>query len=109
MSTPETCRAAYRNVINWIQSHLVGQLLNSIHDAQTQVYKSFTVNLSGIYFGNTFQLLIFCQVHLVSNHAGSSNIHIQQTNASHSCNNSIYSVRDSDSGIIYFMISPGIT
>jgi len=26
--TPETCRAAYRNIINWIQSHLVGQLLN---------------------------------------------------------------------------------
>ena len=29
VSTPETYRAAYRNVINWIQSHLVGQLLNS--------------------------------------------------------------------------------
>ena len=28
VSTPETCRAAYRNVINRIQSHLVGQLLN---------------------------------------------------------------------------------
>jgi len=27
--TPKTCRAAYRNVINWIQSHLVGQLFNS--------------------------------------------------------------------------------
>jgi len=26
--TPETCTAAYRNVINWIQSHFVGQLLN---------------------------------------------------------------------------------
>jgi len=30
VSTPETCRAACRNVINWIQSHLVGQLLNSV-------------------------------------------------------------------------------
>ena len=39
LSTPETCRAAYRNVINWIQSHLVGQLLHSIHDARTHVYK----------------------------------------------------------------------
>ena len=28
VSTPETCRAAYRNAINWIQSQLVGQLLN---------------------------------------------------------------------------------
>jgi len=25
VSTPETCRAAYRNIINWIQSHLVGK------------------------------------------------------------------------------------
>ena len=29
MVTPKTCRAAYRNVINWIQWHLVGQLFNS--------------------------------------------------------------------------------
>ena len=28
VSTPETCRAVYRYVINWIQSHLVGQLFN---------------------------------------------------------------------------------
>ena len=28
VSTPETCRAAYRNVINWIQSHLFGKLLS---------------------------------------------------------------------------------
>ena len=40
VSTAETCRAAYRNVINWIQSHLVGQLLNSIHDEWTHVYKN---------------------------------------------------------------------
>jgi len=26
VSTPETSRAAYKNIINWIQSHLVGQL-----------------------------------------------------------------------------------
>ena len=26
--SPEACRAAYRNIIIWIQSHLVGQLLN---------------------------------------------------------------------------------
>jgi len=32
LSTPETCRAAYRNVISWILSHLVGQLLNYILD-----------------------------------------------------------------------------
>jgi len=39
VSTPETCRAAYRKVINWIQSHPFGkQLLNSIHDARTDVY-----------------------------------------------------------------------
>jgi len=30
MSTAETCRAVYRHVINWIQSHLVGQLFNFI-------------------------------------------------------------------------------
>jgi len=58
-------------------------------------------SLCGIYFGNTCQLLISCQVQLASNHAASSYIHIQQTNASLSSNNSIYSVRDSDSGIIY--------
>ena len=28
VSTPETCRAAYRNIINWIHSHLFGKLLN---------------------------------------------------------------------------------
>jgi len=39
VSTPETCRAAYRNIINWIQPHLVGQLLNSIHDERTHEYK----------------------------------------------------------------------
>ena len=32
VSTPETCRAAYRNVIHWIQSHLIGQLLNYTHE-----------------------------------------------------------------------------
>ena len=37
--TPETCRAAYRNITKWIQTHLVGQLLNLIHDAQTHEYK----------------------------------------------------------------------
>jgi len=37
VSTPETCRAAYRNVIN-NKLHLVGQLLNSIHDEQTHTY-----------------------------------------------------------------------
>jgi hypothetical protein len=30
---PETCRAVYRNIINCIKSHLVGQLLTMIHDA----------------------------------------------------------------------------
>jgi len=35
-----TCRAAYRNIINWIQSHLVGQLLNLIHDSRTYEYKT---------------------------------------------------------------------
>jgi hypothetical protein len=28
VSTPETRRATYRNIINWTQSHLVGQVLN---------------------------------------------------------------------------------
>ena len=28
VSTPETCRAVYRNVMNWTQSHLVGQSFN---------------------------------------------------------------------------------
>ena len=28
LSTHETCRSAYRNIINWIQLYLVGQLLN---------------------------------------------------------------------------------
>ena len=39
VSTLETCRAVYRNTINWIQSHIVGQLLNFIHDARTHEYK----------------------------------------------------------------------
>ena len=39
VSTLETCRAAYRNVIKWIQWHVVGQLSNSIDDARTHVYK----------------------------------------------------------------------
>ena len=30
VSTPETYRAAYRNIIYWIQSHLVGQLLKKV-------------------------------------------------------------------------------
>ena len=47
MSTHETCRAASRNAINWIQSHLVGQSLNSIHDARTHVYKMRISNLNG--------------------------------------------------------------
>jgi hypothetical protein len=39
VSTPETCRADYRSLINWKQSHLVGQLFNLIHYAQTHEYK----------------------------------------------------------------------
>jgi len=39
VSTPETCRTVYRYVINWIRSHLVGQLFNLIHDARTHEYK----------------------------------------------------------------------
>jgi len=46
MSTPETCRAAYRNVINWIQSHLVGRLLNLIRDARTHEYKIYTYSFT---------------------------------------------------------------
>ena len=46
MSTPETCRATYRNVINWIQSHLVWQLLNLIHDAWTHVYKKLLLHIN---------------------------------------------------------------
>jgi len=36
---PETCRAVYRNIINCTWSHLVGQLLTSIHDARTHEHK----------------------------------------------------------------------
>ena len=43
MSTPETCRAAYRNVINLIQSHLVGQLLNLIVNG---IFDHFSVKKS---------------------------------------------------------------
>ena len=39
-------RAAYRNSINWIQSHLVGQLLKLIHDARTHEYKKLPLSLS---------------------------------------------------------------
>jgi len=40
VSTAVTSTAAYRNVIKWIQSHLVGQTLNSIQDVRTHVYKN---------------------------------------------------------------------
>jgi len=39
VSTHETCRDAYRNVMNWISRMLLGQWLNSIHDARTREYK----------------------------------------------------------------------
>jgi len=42
VSSPETCRAAYRNIINWIQSHLFGQLLNLIHDPGPMIKKKMT-------------------------------------------------------------------
>jgi len=38
VSTPETCKAVYRIVINWISRILLEKLLNSIHDARTHVY-----------------------------------------------------------------------
>ena len=46
VSTPQTCRAAYRNVINWIQSHLVGQLLNSNTSWNSSLILNFTVLIS---------------------------------------------------------------
>jgi hypothetical protein len=46
---PKTRRAVNRNVINCIQSHLVGQLLTLIHDARTHEHKkTFISNLSVI-------------------------------------------------------------
>jgi len=39
--TSETCIAAYRYIINWIHSRLVGQLLNFIHDARTHEYEIY--------------------------------------------------------------------
>ena len=56
VSTPETCRAAYRNVINWIQSHLFGQLLNSIHNARTRVYKKPLAEFANLIFFNEISL-----------------------------------------------------
>jgi len=35
-------RAVYRNIINCIQSHLVGQLLTMIHEARTHAHKNYT-------------------------------------------------------------------
>jgi len=48
---PETCRAVYRNIINCIYSHLVGQLLTLIHEARTQEHKmrEYYVNPFGPY------------------------------------------------------------
>ena len=46
VSAAETCRAIYRSIINWIQSHLVGQLFNLIHDARTHEYKIYIIMLS---------------------------------------------------------------
>jgi len=70
LSTAETCRAAYKNVMNWIQSHLVGQLLNDIHDARTHAYiyiyiyiyiKTLNCALSVLYEGEEgMQVDVFC-------------------------------------------------
>jgi hypothetical protein len=43
VSTPETCSAVCRNIINWTESRLVGRLLNLIHDARTHEYKMLQV------------------------------------------------------------------
>jgi len=48
VSTPETCSAAYRNVINWMQSHLFWQLLHFIHDARINEYKRIKVKFQGV-------------------------------------------------------------
>jgi len=43
VTTIETCRAAYKTSNKINKSHLVGQLLNSIHDARIHVYKILLV------------------------------------------------------------------
>ena len=48
MSTPETYRAAYRNIINWIQLHLDGQLLNTL---------LYCIELGYVCFGRNLQSL----------------------------------------------------
>ena len=48
VSTPETCRAVYRYLINWIQSHLVGQIFDLIHNARTHEYKTHVIFLMKI-------------------------------------------------------------
>jgi len=51
-----TCRAACRNIVNRIQSHLVGQLLNLIHDARTYEYKKkFVIAIS---LGTWFSIIL---------------------------------------------------
>jgi len=48
VSTAETCRAAYRNVIDRIELHLVGQLLHLIHDAQTHEFEKNKLKIKKI-------------------------------------------------------------
>ena len=43
MSTPETCRVAYRNIINWIQLHLFGQLLKNYENSIFRIWTGFLV------------------------------------------------------------------
>jgi len=49
---PETCSAVYSNIINCIQSHLVGQLLTLTHDARTHKHK--------IQIFHILQLIVMC-------------------------------------------------
>jgi len=58
VSTPETFRAVYRNIKKLNKSHLVGQLLNSIHGARTDVYRMCcSSKIIGVIFNSVIDTL----------------------------------------------------
>ena len=63
VSTAETCRADYRNVINWIQSLIVGQLFN-LHSMTFYIHESVYLEsnlLTAQQDTTVFSLLHFCR------------------------------------------------
>jgi hypothetical protein len=69
-----TCRAVYRNIINCIQSHLVGQLLTLIHDARTHEHKIH------LYLVFTLTKALYFYIRTVCN-KGHSNVAVLDTRA----------------------------